>query len=265
MSASPSPDNPDIVSGITDRTVDPAEIRKFERMAAEWWSADGKFRPLHKFNPARLGYIREIAVRHFAREPKAGRPFTGLRLLDIGCGGGILSEPMARLGFDVVGIDPSATNIEVAKLHARHGDLPIDYRAATAESLAKAGEKFDVVLAMEVVEHVADLGAFITSAAALTKPGGLIFVATINRTPKAFALAIVGAEYVLRWLPRGTHDYSKLVRPEELETALAAAGLEVSERIGVRYNPLTDRWSRTDDLDVNYTIVAEKREARRAG
>jgi 2-polyprenyl-6-hydroxyphenyl methylase/3-demethylubiquinone-9 3-methyltransferase len=171
---------------------------------------------------------------------------------------------MARLGFDVTGIDPSATNIEVAKLHATKSDLAIDYRATTAEALSEKGERFDVVLAMEVVEHVADLGAFIESSAALVKPDGLLFVATINRTPKAFALAIVGAEYVLRWLPRGTHDYSKLVRPLELESALEKAGLEVSERIGVRYNPVTDRWSRTDDLDVNYTIVAEKREAKRA-
>jgi 2-polyprenyl-6-hydroxyphenyl methylase / 3-demethylubiquinone-9 3-methyltransferase len=248
-----------------DRTVDPAEIEKFERMAAEWWSADGKFRPLHKFNPVRLGYIRDVSVRHFVRDAKAGRPFSGLSLLDIGCGGGILSEPMARLGFDVVGIDPSAVNVEVARLHAARSDLAIDYRATTAEALRESGEKFDVVLAMEVVEHVADLGAFIAAAAQLIKPGGLLFVATINRTPKAFALAIVGAEYVLRWLPRGTHDYSKLVRPSELEAAIEAAGLEASERIGVRYNPLTDRWSRTDDLDVNYTIVAEKREVKRAG
>ena len=265
MSASPPPDDTDAHPRAADRTVDPAEVRKFERIAAEWWSADGKFRPLHKFNPVRLGYIRGVAVKHFGRDARAGRPFTGLRLLDIGCGGGILSEPMARLGFDVVGIDPSSTNVEVAKLHAAKTDLAIDYRATTAESLADAGEKFDVVLAMEVVEHVADLGAFIDSAASLVKPGGLLFVATINRTPKAFALAIVGAEYVLRWLPRGTHDYSKLVRPSELESALQRAGLEISERIGVRYNPLTDRWSQTDDLDVNYTLVAEKREARRTG
>ena len=246
-------------------TVDPAEIEKFERMAAEWWSPDGKFRPLHKFNPVRLGYIRDVVVKHFARDPKAGKPFTRLRLLDIGCGGGILSEPMARLGFDVVGIDPSAMNVEIARLHAKQSDLAIDYRAATVEALAETNETFDVVLAMEVVEHVADLDAFVASAAALTKPGGLLFVATINRTAKAFALAIVGAEYVLRWLPRGTHDYSKLVRPSELEAALEAAGLATVERIGVRFNPLTDRWARTDDLDVNYTIVAEKREAKRTG
>jgi 2-polyprenyl-6-hydroxyphenyl methylase/3-demethylubiquinone-9 3-methyltransferase len=248
----------------TAKTVDPTEIAKFERMAAEWWSPDGKFRPLHKFNPVRLSYIRDVVVKHFARDPKAGKPFTGLRLLDIGCGGGILSEPMARLGADVVGIDPSATNVEVARLHAEQSSLAIDYRATTAEALGATGEKFDVVLAMEVVEHVADIDAFVAAAATLMKPGSLIFVATINRTPKAFARAIVGAEYLLRWVQRGTHDYAKLVRPSELEAALAAAGLELAERIGVRYNPLSDRWSRTTDLDVNYTIVAEKREAKRA-
>jgi 2-polyprenyl-6-hydroxyphenyl methylase / 3-demethylubiquinone-9 3-methyltransferase len=251
-------------SSVADRTVDPAEVEKFERIAAEWWSADGKFRPLHKFNPVRLGYIRDVVVKHFARDPKAGKPFTGLRLLDIGCGGGILCEPMARLGAEVVGIDPSATNIEVARLHAAKSNLAIDYRATTAEALGGAGEKFDIVLAMEVIEHVTDIDAFIAAAAALMKPGALFFVATINRTAKAFALAIVGAEYVLRWLPRGTHDYSKLVRPCELEAALQAAGLATVEQTGVRYSPLSDRWSRTSDLDVNYMIVAEKREAKRA-
>jgi 2-polyprenyl-6-hydroxyphenyl methylase/3-demethylubiquinone-9 3-methyltransferase len=246
-------------------TIDPAEVEKFERMAAEWWDPRGKFRPLHKFNPVRLGYIRDVAVRHFGRDPKAGRALAGLRLLDIGCGGGILCEPMARLGADVVGIDPSATNIEIARLHAAEGELEIDYRAMSAETLAETGERFDVVLAMEVIEHVADVPAFIASAAAVLAPGGVLFVATINRTAKAFALAIVGAEYVLRWLPRGTHDYSKLVRPSELEAAFAAAGLSVVEQPGVRYNPLNDRWSLSDDLDVNYMMVAEKREAKRAG
>jgi len=251
--------------GSTDKSphergssVDPSEIQKFERMAAEWWSQDGKFRPLHKFNPVRLGYVRDIVVAHFGRDAKVGKALAGLRLLDIGCGGGILSEPMARLGAKVVGIDPSSTNVEVARLHAAASDLEIDYRAATAEALAATGETFDIVLAMEVVEHVSDISAFLAAAATLTAPGGLLFVATINRTAKAFALAIVGAEYLLRWLPRGTHDYSKLVRPSELEAALAGAGLAVIERTGVRYNPLNDRWSRSDDLDVNYMVVAEK-------
>ncbi len=239
-------------------TVDPAEIAKFERMAAEWWDPDGKFRPLHKFNPVRLAYVRDVAAERFGRDPKGGRPLSELRLLDIGCGGGILAEPMARLGAQTVGIDPSATNVAVAHQHAERGGLVIDYRSTTAEALAQAGERFDLVLAMEVVEHVADVGVFIDACAALVKPGGLLFVATINRTAKAFALAIVGAEYLLRWLPRGTHDFAKLVRPAELEAALSAAGLAVVDRTGVRYSPLSDRWSRTPDLDVNYMVVAEK-------
>jgi len=241
-------------------TVDPAEIRKFERMAAEWWDARGKFRPLHKFNPVRLGYIRAVAGAHFGRDPKAGRPFAGLRLLDIGCGGGILSVPMARLGAEVVGVDPSSTNIAVARLHAERGGLAIDYHAGTAEALFSRGEQFDIVLAMEVVEHVPDLGAFIAAAASLVKSNGLLFVATINRTAKAFALAIVGAEYLLRWLPRGTHDYDRLVRPAELEQAFRRAGLDTHARSGVRYNPLTDYWSLADDMDVNYMMTAERRE-----
>jgi 2-polyprenyl-6-hydroxyphenyl methylase/3-demethylubiquinone-9 3-methyltransferase len=241
-----------------DTTVDPAEIRKFERMAAEWWDPAGKFAPLHKFNPVRLGIIRDAVCERFARDAKSGRPLKGLRLLDVGCGGGLLCEPMARLGAAVVGIDPSATNIEVARLHAAKAGLDIDYRATTAEALAEAGETFDAVLAMEVVEHVADIDAFVGACAALLKPGGLFLVATINRTLKAFALAIVGAEYILGWLPRGTHDYDKLVRPAELEASLAKAGLAVARRIGVRYNPLSDRWSRSSDMDVNYMVVAEK-------
>lgn len=239
-------------------TIDPAEIAKFEAMAAEWWDADGKFRPLHRFNPVRIAYVRDVVVAHFGREAKGGKPLAGLGLLDIGCGGGILSEPMARLGADVVGLDPSETNIGVARLHAEECGLAIDYRATTAEKLAAAGERFDVVLAMEVVEHVADVAVFIATAGALLKPGGLLFVATINRTPKAFALAIVGAEYVLRWLPRGTHDYAKLVRPEELRQALTGAGLAIHAETGLRYNPLSDRWSRSTDVDVNYVMVASK-------
>ncbi len=239
-------------------TVDPAEIQKFERMAAEWWDPSGKFAPLHKFNPVRLQTIRDVAAEHFARDPKSGRPLAGLRLLDVGCGGGILCEPLARLGAAVTGIDPSATNVEIARLHAAKMALDLDYRATTAEALAEAGETFDVVLAMEVVEHVADIDQFIAACAGLVKPGGLLFVATINRTLKAFALAIVGAEYILRWLPRGTHDYDKLVRPDELKASFRKAGLNVQRRIGVSYNPLADRWSPSRDMDVNYMMVAEK-------
>lgn len=241
-----------------DSTVDPAEIRKFERMAAEWWSPDGKFRPLHKLNPVRLGYAREVVVKRFDRDPKAGRVLSGLSLLDIGCGGGLLSEPMARLGAEVVGIDPSSTNIEIARLHAAESGLAIDYHDVSADVLAETGVRFDVVLAMEVVEHVPDVLAFVAACAALMKPGGLLFLATINRTPKAFALAIVGAEYLLRWLPRGTHDYAKLVRPSELEAAIASVGLEAIDETGVAYNPLTGVWARSADMDVNYMMVAEK-------
>lgn len=239
-------------------TVDQAEVDRFSALAAEWWNPKGKFRPLHKFNPVRLAYIRDEVAAHFGRDPHGSRPFEGLRLLDIGCGGGLLCEPMARLGADVVGADASATNIEVARLHAARSGLDIDYRATTSEELAAAGEKFDVILNMEVVEHVSDIGLFISGCAEMLKPGGLMFVATINRTLKALGLAIFGAEYVLRWLPRGTHRYEKLVRPDELEAALREAGLFVRDRAGVVYNPLADRWQRSPDLDVNYMILAER-------
>ena len=239
-------------------TIDAGEVERFSAMAAEWWSPTGKFRPLHKFNPVRLAYIRDTVAARFGRDPRSAKPFDGLRFLDIGCGGGLLCEPMARLGAEVVGADASATNIEVAKLHAAESGVKIDYRATTAEALAEAGEKFDVVLNMEVVEHVADVDFFVGTCADMVKPGGVMFVATINRTLKALGLAIIGAEYVLRWLPRGTHQYNKLVRPEELERALAAAGMTVADRTGVTYNPLTDQWSRSPDMDVNYMLLAEK-------
>jgi 2-polyprenyl-6-hydroxyphenyl methylase/3-demethylubiquinone-9 3-methyltransferase len=213
---------------------------------------------LHKFNPVRLGYIRDQAVAHFSRDPKKLDCLSGLRILDIGCGGGILSEPLARLGAQVVGADPSEENIAVATAHAQEGGLSIDYRATTAEALADAGERFDIVLAMEVVEHVADLSLFVRRCAEMVKPGGLMITATLNRTLKSFALAIVGAEYVLRWLPRGTHQFGKLVRPEELEKALGSAAMTIIDRTGVSYNPLADRWSRSRDMDVNYMVLAEK-------
>ena len=239
-------------------TIDDAEVERFSAMAAEWWDPQGKFRPLHKFNPVRLAYIRDQVAARFGRDPNAARPFEGLRFLDIGCGGGLLCEPMARLGAEVVGVDPSETNIEVAKLHAAQSRVEVDYRAATAEELADAGEKFDVVLNMEVVEHVADVGFFVARCAEMVKPGGIMFVATINRTLKAMGLAIIGAEYVLRWLPKGTHQYDRLVRPEELEKALADAGMAIADRTGVTYNPLADRWARSKDMDVNYMLLAEK-------
>lgn len=239
-------------------TIDSGEVERFSALAAEWWNPNGKFRPLHKFNPVRLSYIRDRIAERFGRDPHAARAFEGLRILDIGCGGGLLCEPMARLGAEVVGADASATNIEVAKLHAAESGVGIDYRATAAEDLADAGEKFDVVLNMEVVEHVSDIGLFIDKCGEMVKPGGIMFVATINRTLKALGLAIIGAEYVLRWMPRGTHQYNKLVRPDELERALTAAGMTVADRTGVTYNPLTDQWGRSKDMDVNYMVLAEK-------
>lgn len=242
----------------TRSTIDQREIDHFSALAAEWWNPAGKFRPLHKFNPVRLEYIREKVGGHFQRQAAGPKPFAGLRLLDIGCGGGLLCEPMARLGATVVGADASQTNIEVARLHAEQSGLEIDYRAQTAEALAEQGETFDIILNMEVVEHVADVPLFMEKCAEMVRPGGLMFVATINRTFKAQALAIFMAENVLRWLPRGTHQYEKLVRPEELEAPLAAAGMRVVDRTGVFYNPLQDRWNRSRDMDVNYMILAER-------
>ena len=239
-------------------TVDDTEVARFSAMADEWWDPTGKFRPLHKFNPVRLAYIKAEVCRHFGRDTNAPDAFQGLRFLDIGCGGGLLSEPMARLGAEVVGADPSETNITIARLHMEQSGLEIDYRAVAAEDLEAAGETFDVVLNMEVVEHVADVPLFMTSTGNLVKNGGLMFVATINRTLKAYALAIVGAEYVLRWLPKGTHSYEKLVRPEEIETPLNGCGMKIIDRSGVSYNPLSDTWARSRDIDVNYMLLAEK-------
>jgi 2-polyprenyl-6-hydroxyphenyl methylase/3-demethylubiquinone-9 3-methyltransferase len=224
-------------------TIDQAEVDRFSAMAAEWWDPTGKFKPLHKFNPVRLEYIRDRACRRFGRDPKAHRPLEGLRVLDIGCGGGLLSEPMARMGANVLGADASEKNIGIARTHAEQSGVVVDYRAVTAEALAADGEKFDIVLNMEVVEHVSDVPFFIETCAAMVKPGGLMFVATINRTFKAAALAIVAAENILRWLPRGTHQYEKLVRPEEIEAPLAAAGMTVTDRTGVFFNPLANQWN----------------------
>jgi 2-polyprenyl-6-hydroxyphenyl methylase/3-demethylubiquinone-9 3-methyltransferase len=237
-------------------TVDPEEVARFSRLAAEWWNPRGKFRPLHKFNPVRLGYLKREVSNHFHRDPASLSAFDGLRILDIGCGGGLVCEPLRRLGAKVTGVDPSATNIEVARLHAEQAGLAIDYRASTAEDLAAAGELFDVVLALEVVEHVTDVPAFLATTAGMVKPGGLMVVATINRTLKAFGLAIVGAEYVLRWLPRGTHSYDRLVRPEEVEGPLQAAGLTLLDRTGVVYDPIRDLWKESTDTDVNYMVLA---------
>jgi len=238
------------------RSVDPDEVAKFAALAEEWWDPAGKFRPLHRLNPVRLRFIRDHLCRRFDRDPKAARPLAGLRLLDIGCGGGLLCEPLTRLGARVTGIDAAERNIAVAALHAERIGLEIDYRHADAETLATAGETFDAVLNMEVVEHVADVGAFVSASAQLVAPGGAMIVATLNRTPKSYLLAIVGAEYVLRWLPRGTHDWRRFLRPSELAGHLRAAGLEVAEITGVGYNPLNDSWRETRDLDVNYMVLA---------
>ncbi|HZL62034.1 MAG TPA: bifunctional 2-polyprenyl-6-hydroxyphenol methylase/3-demethylubiquinol 3-O-methyltransferase UbiG [Pseudolabrys sp.] len=239
-------------------SVDHAEVERFSALAATWWDARGPMAALHKFNPVRLAYIRDKAAERFAREPKKLDCLKGLRILDIGCGGGILSEPLARLGAQMVGADPSKENIAVASAHAQESGVAVDYRATTAEELAAAKERFDVVLAMEVVEHVVDVNAFVATCASMVKPGGLMIAATLNRTLKSFALAIVGAEYVLRWLPRGTHQWDKFVTPNELELAFERGGLRVIGERGVIYNPFADRWQLSSDMDVNYMLVAER-------
>ncbi len=241
-------------------SIDPDEVEFFSRIAAQWWDPKGKFAPLHRFNPVRLSFIREQALARFGRDPGARRPFEGLRLLDIGCGGGLLSEPMRRLGFEVVGVDASERNIGTAMAHAAQGGLAIDYRCSTAEALEAAGERgFDVILNMEVIEHVADPGEYLRTCTRLLAPGGIMILATLNRTVKAFALAKVGAEYVLRWLPAGAHDWNKFLKPQEIRGFLEGTGLEARGPFGVSYNPLTGRWSESPDTDVNYmmTIAAK--------
>ncbi|WP_319486296.1 bifunctional 2-polyprenyl-6-hydroxyphenol methylase/3-demethylubiquinol 3-O-methyltransferase UbiG [uncultured Cohaesibacter sp.] len=240
-------------------TVDDAEIARFSAMAQEWWSPTGKFRPLHKFNPTRIAYLREKLLDHFSRDAHARQPLKGLTILDVGCGGGLLCEPLCRLGAEVTGVDASETNIGIASTHARESGLAIDYRATTAEALGAEGRSYDVVLTMEVVEHVADVDLFLSECASMVKPGGLMVIATLNRTLKSHALAIVGAEYILRWLPVGTHTWEKFVTPDELERALAPTGLEIIEKVGVSYNPLFDKWSRSRDLDVNYMFLCQKK------
>jgi 2-polyprenyl-6-hydroxyphenyl methylase/3-demethylubiquinone-9 3-methyltransferase len=239
-------------------TVDPAEVSRFAAMSKEWWAPNGKMRPLHALNPVRIAFIKEIACDLFDRSPRKLDCLSGLRILDVGCGGGILSEPLARLGGDVVGVDPAAENVEVAKLHAAQSGLAIDYRATTAEALADAGEKFDIVIASEVVEHVADLALFTKRTSEMVKPGGFMAVTTINRTMKSFALAIVGAEYILRWLPVGTHTWDKFVTPEEMRRQFAANGMSEIDRGGIIFNPLSGEWRRGVDTDVNYMIAARK-------
>jgi 2-polyprenyl-6-hydroxyphenyl methylase/3-demethylubiquinone-9 3-methyltransferase len=240
-------------------TVDAAEIAKFEAMAAEWWDPNGKFKPLHMLQPCRLDYVIDQICAEYGRDPKADRPFAGLRLLDIGCGGGLLCEPMARLGAEVVGADAAARNIPVARVHAEQSGLEIDYRHTTAEDMAAAGETFDVILNMEVVEHVSDPLAYLTACREMLKPGGLMVCSTINRNPKSYMMAIIGAEHVMRWLPKGTHEWNKFITPDELFALLTQAGLDPVDRKGFVFNPVAWSWSISDkDLSVNYVTSSLK-------
>ncbi len=239
------------------RTVDPAEIAKFEAMADEWWDPNGKFKPLHMLNPCRLSYIVDQVAAQHGRDPKTLRALKGLRILDIGCGGGLLCEPMARLGAEVVGADAAERNIPVARVHAEKMGLEIDYRVTTAEALAEAGETFDAVLNMEVVEHVADPQGFLDACARLVRPGGIHICSTINRNPKSYMMAIIGAEHVMRWLPKGTHEWSKFITPDELFEMLGRAGLTPVDRKGFVFNPLGWSWHISSrDLGVNYVTAA---------
>ncbi len=240
-------------------SVDPAEIERFSAMAAEWWDPEGKFKPLHALDPVRLAFIRDRAADHFGLgKPRAGL-LKGLKVLDIGCGGGLLCEPMARLGASVTGVDPSERNIAIARVHAGEQGLAIDYRVSTAEAMAADGKTFDIVLNMEVLEHVTGMSDFLAACAGLMKPDGLMFCATLNRTFKSFALAIIGAEYILRWLPAGTHQWEKFITPNELRAALEAQGLRTNHLTGIVYNPFSGIWSASADVDVNYMLVASRR------
>ncbi|WP_375260336.1 bifunctional 2-polyprenyl-6-hydroxyphenol methylase/3-demethylubiquinol 3-O-methyltransferase UbiG [Palleronia sp.] len=240
-------------------SIDRSEVDKFSAMAAEWWDPNGKFRPLHQMNPIRLDYITRQIAAQFGRDLRDDRPFEGLSLLDIGCGGGLLAEPMTRLGAKVTGIDASERNIPVAQAHAEEQELTIVYRATTAEALAEEGTAYDVVLAMEVIEHVANPPEFMTTCGALLKPGGIVICSTLNRTAKSFALAIVGAEWVLRWLPRGTHDWNRFVTPEEMKRMMDSAGIACVDRTGMVFDPLSWKWSLSaTDLSVNYVGTAVK-------
>ncbi|GJD72394.1 bifunctional 2-polyprenyl-6-hydroxyphenol methylase/3-demethylubiquinol 3-O-methyltransferase UbiG [Methylobacterium goesingense] len=246
------------MTGPTGASIDRDEVARFEAIAATWWDEAGPMRVLHRFNPVRLAYIRDTACRHFGRDPRAPFALDGLAVVDIGCGGGVLSEPLARLGARVTGLDPAPTNIKVAQAHADAEGVPVDYRARTIEDVVAGGERFDIVLAMEVVEHVVDMPAFVAQAARAVRPGGLLFAATLNRTLRSFALAIVGAEYVLGWLPKGTHDWDKFVRPDELARAVNAGGLTVTDTTGVVLNPLDGSWRASRDTAVNYMITAQR-------
>ena len=247
------------MTAAATNTVDDAEIAKFEAMAAEWWDLEGKFKPLHMLNPCRLDYITQQIAAEYGRDLTGPTPFKDLRILDIGCGGGLLCEPMARLGATIVGVDAAAGNIPVAKVHAEQSGLDIDYRHGTAEAMAADGEQFDVVLNMEVVEHVADPLGYLTACQQLLKPGGLHICSTLNRNPKSYVMAIIGAEHVMRWLPKGTHEWSKFITPDELFELMTKAGLNPVDRKGFQFNPITWSWRISDrDLSVNYVTASLK-------
>lgn len=240
-------------------SIDPADVARFSAQAAEWWDARGPFAPLHRFNPARLAFVRDRAAERFGRDVRGREPFAGLSLLDVGCGGGLIAEPMRRLGFAVTAIDASSENIGTARVHAGQQGLAIGYRAATVEQLeAEGAGPFDVVLTMEVIEHVADPEAFVRTCARLVKPGGMMIVATLNRTLKSLALGKVAAEYVLRWVPAGTHDWRQFLKPDEIRLMLSEEPVAVTGPYGLVYNPLTDRWSESDDAGINYMMVATR-------
>jgi len=244
-----------------DTTVDPEDVARFDRLGAQWWDPDGPMQALHKFNPVRVAYLRELLSRHFSsegqkRDWRSAKALEGLTILDIGCGAGILSESLAQLGAQVTAVDPARRNIEVARDHAVKAGLSIDYRCASAETLVAEGAIFDVVLAMEVIEHVSDVGSFLRLASAMVRPGGMLVAATLNRSLKSFAFAIVGAEYVLRWVPRGTHSWSQFVTPQELAKALRATGLHIKDETGVIYDPIAAKWRLSHDMDVNYIMAA---------
>jgi 2-polyprenyl-6-hydroxyphenyl methylase/3-demethylubiquinone-9 3-methyltransferase len=249
---------PQTERAMTETTINDAEIAKFTAMAEQWWDPKGKFKPLHKFNPVRLGYIRDYLLSHFERDGTNMRPFEGLSILDVGCGGGLLCEPLARLGATVTGIDAAERNIAVARLHAEQSGLAIGYQATTSEALAAEGRQFDMVLNMEVVEHVDNVPLYMKSCADLVKPGGLTLTATINRTLRANLFAVIGAERVLRWLPVGTHDWNKFLTPDEIKTLLTRNGLRVIGETGVVFHPLGDEWRRSTDMSINYMIMAER-------
>jgi 2-polyprenyl-6-hydroxyphenyl methylase/3-demethylubiquinone-9 3-methyltransferase len=242
---------------ISTSTIDPDEIAHFTAMAAEWWDPRGKFAPLHRMNPTRIRYLREQTCRHFSRDGESATPLENLSLLDVGCGGGLIAEPMAQLGAQTTAIDAGLENIKTALLHAERTGVAIDYRCTSAEDLAETGAQFDIVLALEIVEHVADTTLFYRTLAKLVKPGGLLILSTLNRTAKSYAIAIVGAEYILRWLPRGTHHWQKFIKPSEMARALKGEGLVITDVTGLTLNPLTMEFTlNTKDLDVNYLLTA---------